>query len=93
MDSLARWWPWPWTLANGIASLVFVAGVVRAWRSAERVVKENRRRTRVWRVIVAVSITLWIAGVWIPVGAIYALGVYKRPTGAVSARSRAATSA
>jgi len=62
LNSLARWWPWPWTLVNGIGGVVYLAGVVRAWRSADRVMRENRRRTRVWRVLVAGGCSLWIAG-------------------------------
>jgi hypothetical protein len=77
---LARWSPWPWTLVNGVSALICVAALVRAWRSADRVVLENRRRTRAWRVFVAGGFSLWIGGMLIPVGAIYALVQYKRPS-------------
>ncbi len=71
----------PWVIALDVFSLAVIAfAVVRSWRSAERVVRENRSRTRAWRIFVAVIVSPSINGVILPLSAIYALSVYRAPS-------------
>ena len=66
---------WSWTLLSGA---VFVAAIIVAWHSADRVVEENRVWTRAWRILVACIATVGINGVMLPLGAIYVLVRYGR---------------
>ena len=68
---------WPWVLLDIGSAAVLVAAVVTAWRSADRVVAENRVWTRAWRLVVC-GLGFGIFGVAVPVGAIYVLRHYRR---------------
>jgi hypothetical protein len=87
----AQWTPWL-IAENLIATAVLVTALVRCWRSADRVVPENRTRTRIWRLFVA-SLGISIYGVWLPIGAVYALMAYtpkkQRPPSRVSRQTAA----
>ena len=61
---------WSWTF---LSSAVFVAAIVVAWHSADRVVTQNRIWTRAWRILVACIAPVGINGVMLPIGAIYIL--------------------
>ena len=75
---------WPWVLLDIGSAAVFVAAVVTAWRSADRVVPENRAWTRAWRIIVC-CVGFAILGVFVPVGSVYVLRHYRRPVRRVRA--------
>ena len=70
----AQWTPWL-IAENLIATAILVTALVCCWRSADRVVPENRTRTRIWRLFVA-SLGISIYGVWLPIGAVYSLMAY-----------------
>jgi hypothetical protein len=69
---------WPWLLVNVPAGVVWVAALVVAWKSGDRVVRENRGWTRAWRIIVC-GFGFGVAGVSVPVGAVWVLVKYRRP--------------
>jgi len=70
-----------------LSALVALVAVVTAWKSAERVIPENRGWTRAWRIGV-VALAAGPSGWLVPVGAIYTLVRYrKRPARAVSAEA------
>jgi hypothetical protein len=72
---------WPWVLVNVPAGVVWVAALVVAWRSGDRVVRKNRAWTRAWRIVVC-GFSFGVAGVWFPVGALWVLVMHGRPRGA-----------
>jgi hypothetical protein len=68
---------WPIALVNVVAITIVVVALVQSWRSAERVVRVNRRWTRAWRLSVALlGVTHF--GMALPFGAVYALMAYRR---------------
>jgi hypothetical protein len=70
--------PWPWTLLNVLFGAVIVVAIVVAWRSADRVVAQNRAWTRAWRILVACIAPIGINGVWFRIGALFILVKYGR---------------
>ena len=63
-----------------LASLgLMTFAVVHSWRSANRVMRKNRPRTRAWRIFVVLAFCLVTNGVILPFGAAYALVAYKVP--------------
>jgi hypothetical protein len=83
--------PWPWSLLNLLAAVLWAVAVVTAWRSADHVVPANRPWTRAWRILVASAFTIGVDGIWIPIGAIYVAIKYRpanqRPARAASTPS------
>jgi hypothetical protein len=71
---------WPWVALNIAAAVVWFAGAMRAVRSVDRVVVQNRGWTLAWRLFVVCACSVSINGIWIPVGALYALARYRRPS-------------
>jgi len=82
--------PWPLVLLSAAFAVVFVAALVVAWRSADRVVAENQATTRAWRVFLAClpfpitmgeppfSLGPVFIRIMFPLGAIYILIKYGR---------------
>jgi hypothetical protein len=75
--------PWPWSLLNLLAAVVWVVAVFAAWHSADRVVHVNRPWMRAWRILVASIFTFGLSGIWVPVGAFYIHQVPTRPAGRI----------
>jgi hypothetical protein len=69
-----------WSAAlNAVALGVTMFAAVHSWRSANNVVRQNRPWTRAWRLGLVLFLGLTINGVIVPLGAVYALAVYKVP--------------
>jgi hypothetical protein len=61
-----------------VFGVVFIAALVVAWRSADRVIAQNRGWTRAWRILVACIAPIGISGLMLPLGAIFILVRYGR---------------
>ena len=68
--------PWPRSLLNLFSGLMTIAAVVVAWKSADRVVSENRPWTRAWRIFVC-GMAVAVDGIWLPLGAAYVVIRYR----------------
>jgi hypothetical protein len=84
----------PWLIAENLVCVaIVVVAAIQAWRSSERVVAENRARTRIWRLFVTIAVGISINGFLLPLGAVYALLAYtpksKRPPTRLSRQTAA----
>ena len=66
----------PESVYNVVAGVTFLVAILVAYRSADRVIPENRAWTRAWRIFVVVVFGVSVNGLWFPVGAVYVLSRY-----------------
>ena len=67
--------PWPWSLLTALSAVMWLGAVFTAWRSADRVIRKNRGRTRAWRVFLT-CLGITVSGVPLAFGAAYVLVRY-----------------
>jgi putative flippase GtrA len=78
--------PWPWSLLTALSVAVWIAAVITAWTSADRVVHKNRGWTRAWRILLT-FLCVSVGGVALAFGAVYVLVRYHQPSRSPADRS------